>query len=58
MKDHYTMNLDKQIKYYDDCIARLEECIRKGSGDLSRLSVVLVLGFVVFGVVFLGCLTP
>ena len=37
MKDHYTMNPDKQIKIYEDCIARLEECKRKGSGDLSRL---------------------
>ncbi|MFC2098304.1 hypothetical protein ACFLTA_06510 [Bacteroidota bacterium] len=38
MKDHYTMNLDKQIKFYEDCITRLEECKRKGTEDLSRLS--------------------
>lgn len=31
------MNLDKKIKFYEDCIARLEECKRKGSGDITRL---------------------
>lgn len=32
------MNLDRQIKLYEDCIARMEECRRSGSGDLSKLN--------------------
>ena len=32
------MNLEQQIKMYEECISRLEECKRAGSGDLSRLS--------------------
>ncbi|MFC2115698.1 hypothetical protein ACFLTU_04445 [Bacteroidota bacterium] len=31
------MNLDQQIKYYEDCIARLEECKKAISGDPSRI---------------------
>ena len=31
------MNLDKQIKTYEDCIARLEECKRNGIEDPSRI---------------------
>lgn len=31
------MILDRQIKLYEDCINRLEESKRNGSGDLSQL---------------------
>ena len=31
------MNLDKQIKTYEDSISRLEDCKRNGSGDTSLL---------------------
>lgn len=31
------MILDRQIKMYEDCINRMEESRRNGSGDLSRL---------------------
>ena len=36
-KDYDQMNLEKQIKSYEDCISRLEECKRTGSGDTSTL---------------------
>jgi len=32
------MNLDQQIKLLEDCIARLEERIKAGSGDMARLN--------------------
>ena len=32
------MNLEQQIKIYEDCISRLEECKRAGSGDQYQLS--------------------
>ena len=35
---HYAMNLEQQIKTYEDCIARLEECKRNGSDDMSRVN--------------------
>lgn len=31
------MNLENQIRTYEDCIARLEELKRAGSGDISRI---------------------
>jgi len=37
-EDYDQMNLEKQIKTYEDCISRLEECKRTGSGDPSTLS--------------------
>lgn len=33
------MNLDQQISQYEDCISRLEDRIRFGSGDHSKLSI-------------------
>jgi hypothetical protein len=35
--NHYTMNLDRKIKLYEDCIARLEELRRSGIGDLKEI---------------------
>ena len=31
------MNLDRQIKLYEDCISRLEELKRAGTGDVSKV---------------------
>jgi hypothetical protein len=31
------MNLDRQIRTYEDCIARLEESKRRGGVDLSKV---------------------
>jgi hypothetical protein len=37
-KDNYRrMNLDRQIELYEDCINRLEDCWRAGSGDSSKI---------------------
>jgi hypothetical protein len=36
-KKHDRMILDRQIKMYEDCINRMEESRRNGSGDLSKL---------------------
>jgi hypothetical protein len=37
-KDYDQMKMEKQIKTYEDCISRLEECKRTGSGDPSTIS--------------------
>ena len=31
------MNMDQQIKYYEDCISRLEESKKTISGDSTRI---------------------
>jgi len=31
------VNLEHQIKVYEECITRLEKCRQSGSGDCSRL---------------------
>ena len=38
-KKHDKMILDRQIKIYEDCINRLEESKRNGSGDLAKLEI-------------------
>jgi hypothetical protein len=36
---HSEMNLDQQIKLFEDSINRIEECRRIGTGDLSQLDI-------------------
>ena len=35
--DYCYMNMDQQIKYYEDCISRLEESKKTISGDSTRI---------------------
>ena len=35
--NHNHMNLEKQIKFYEDHISSLEECKRANSGDISLI---------------------
>lgn len=35
--DHNDMSMDQQIKYYEDCISRLEESKKTISGDCTRI---------------------
>jgi hypothetical protein len=36
-ENHRKMNLDRQIELYEDCINRLEQCKRAGTGDPSKI---------------------
>lgn len=38
---HVTMNLDQQIKTFEECITRLEQCRRNGFGDTERIKLEL-----------------